>query len=116
MECAHQLMNAPMGHKCERLHGHTYSVEVTVRGPLHKLHHWVGDFGDIKEAIHGRFDHQYINAVLAQLGYNVDPTAEALCVVFTDLLQQSLGAHVEVVRITVQEGEGGVAEYVPCAS
>ena len=65
-EAAHRLPNVPPGHKCERLHGHSFHVRVTVRGPVDPGTGWVMDFGDLKAAfrpLHDRLDHRYLNDV-----------------------------------------------------
>lgn len=49
-EAAHRLPNVPDGHKCSRLHGHSYRVEVHVTGTVGDDTGWVQDFGDIKAA------------------------------------------------------------------
>ena len=49
-EAAHRLPNVPEGHKCARLHGHSYRVEVHVSGPVGQETGWVQDFGDLKVA------------------------------------------------------------------
>ena len=33
-EAAHRLPNVPDGHKCARLHGHSFHVRVSVDGPV----------------------------------------------------------------------------------
>ena len=50
-EAAHSLPNAPEGHKCRRLHGHNYRVDIHVTGPVDKRAGWVLDFGLIKKAV-----------------------------------------------------------------
>jgi 6-pyruvoyltetrahydropterin/6-carboxytetrahydropterin synthase len=50
-EAAHALPNVPSDHKCRRLHGHSYRVDVHVKGPIDPAKGWVMDFGDIKKAI-----------------------------------------------------------------
>jgi 6-pyruvoyltetrahydropterin/6-carboxytetrahydropterin synthase len=63
-EAAHRLPNVPPGHKCARLHGHSFRVEVHVRGPVEGKAGWVMDFADIKTAfrpIYGQLDHYYLN-------------------------------------------------------
>jgi 6-pyruvoyltetrahydropterin/6-carboxytetrahydropterin synthase len=46
-DAAHQLEGLPYEHKCGRLHGHTYTVEVVIGA--HKLTEegWVVDFGEL---------------------------------------------------------------------
>lgn len=66
IEAAHHLPNVPAGHKCARLHGHSFRVEVHVRGPLDSKLGWVMDFADIKRAFAPLFeqlDHRYLNEV-----------------------------------------------------
>lgn len=63
-EAAHKLPNLPEGHKCGRLHGHSYMVEVHVTGPLHSKFGWVKDYADIStcwKKIHDLVDHYYLN-------------------------------------------------------
>ena len=43
-EAAHRLTHVPDGHKCARLHGHSYRVEVRVTGPVGEQTGWVMDF------------------------------------------------------------------------
>ncbi len=65
-ESAHRLPNVPLGHKCARLHGHSFRVTVHVSGPLDAQLGWVMDFADIKTAfapLHERLDHHYLNEV-----------------------------------------------------
>jgi 6-pyruvoyltetrahydropterin/6-carboxytetrahydropterin synthase len=65
-EAAHRLPNVPDGHKCSRLHGHSYRVEVHVSGAVGDDTGWVQDFGDIKAAfkpVEDQLDHNYLNEV-----------------------------------------------------
>ncbi len=66
IEAAHRLPNVPAGHKCARLHGHSFRIEVHVEGPLDPHTGWVMDFADIKSAfrpLFDRLDHYYLNDV-----------------------------------------------------
>lgn len=66
LESAHRLPNVPEGHKCARVHGHSFRIDVHVRGPLDPTLGWVMDFADIKLAfapLHERLDHRYLNDV-----------------------------------------------------
>jgi 6-pyruvoyltetrahydropterin/6-carboxytetrahydropterin synthase len=76
-EAAHLLPNTPDGHKCRRLHGHSYRVEVHVDGPLQKGTEWVCDFNDLRVAwspLHEQLDHHYLNEVEGL----ANPTSEVL--------------------------------------
>jgi len=66
LESAHRLPNVPAGHKCARLHGHSFRVEIHVSGPVDPQLGWVMDFADVKAAFDPLFrqlDHSYLNDV-----------------------------------------------------
>lgn len=66
LECAHRLPHVPPGHKCARLHGHSFRVELHVDGPVDPTLGWVTDFADLKTAfqpLFDRLDHHYLNEV-----------------------------------------------------
>ncbi len=76
-EAAHRLPNAPDGHKCARLHGHSYRVAVHVTGDVDEESGWVIDFADISCAfkpILASLDHYYLNEIE---GLD-NPTSESL--------------------------------------
>lgn len=65
-EAAHRLPNLPPGHKCARLHGHSFRVELHVAGPVDGELGWVVDFGEIKQAFRPvleQLDHRYLNEI-----------------------------------------------------
>ena len=65
-EAAHRLPNVPEGHKCARLHGHSYRVAIGLEGPVDPELGWVQDFGDIKAAwkpLADTLDHYYLNEI-----------------------------------------------------
>lgn len=65
-EAAHRLPNVPPGHKCERLHGHSFRCEIRVRGDVDPRRGWIIDFADISRAfepIRARLDHYYLNEI-----------------------------------------------------
>lgn len=91
--------------KCNNLHGHTYSLELTVRGqPDHRG--IVVDFGDLK-AIFKEFyepvlDHRYLNESLPM----VNTTAENLAVWFFDYWEAHVRPRhpqIEPIRIRLWE-------------
>jgi 6-pyruvoyltetrahydropterin/6-carboxytetrahydropterin synthase len=65
LEAAHRLPRVPEGHKCARLHGHSFKVAVHVAGPLDERG-WVMDYAAIAaafEPLHEQLDHNYLNDV-----------------------------------------------------
>ena len=65
-EAAHLLPNVPAGHKCARLHGHSFMVRVVVAGDIGQDSGWIMDFTDIKTAfkpIEQELDHYYLNDI-----------------------------------------------------
>jgi 6-pyruvoyltetrahydropterin/6-carboxytetrahydropterin synthase len=65
-EAAHLLPNVPSGHKCRRLHGHSFRVDVAVRGDVDPHVGWFVDYADMDAAfapIRGQLDHYYLNEV-----------------------------------------------------
>ncbi|MDF1504129.1 6-carboxytetrahydropterin synthase QueD [Roseisolibacter sp. H3M3-2] len=76
-EAAHRLPHVPEGHKCARLHGHSFRVAVHVRGPLDPTLGWVMDFADLKAAwrpLDDALDHRYLNDIPGL----ENPTSEVL--------------------------------------
>jgi 6-pyruvoyltetrahydropterin/6-carboxytetrahydropterin synthase len=65
-EAAHRLPNVPPGHKCARLHGHSFLVRLFVAGPVGEHSGWVMDFADISAAfrpVWEQLDHYYLNDI-----------------------------------------------------
>ena len=79
IEAAHRLPNVPIGHKCSRLHGHSWLIEVAIEGPIGDDTGWVMDFADLKAAfqpIYDRIDHHYLNDIPGL----ENPTSERLAI------------------------------------
>lgn len=65
-ESAHFLPNVPEGHKCKRMHGHSFKVRVTVCGKIGPDTGWIIDFADIKKAwkpLEEQLDHNLLNDI-----------------------------------------------------
>ncbi len=87
-EAAHRLPKMPEGHKCGRLHGHSYKVTVVIRGNL-KADGLVMDFGEIKDIakpVVEELDHQFLNEIQ---GLD-NPSSEVLAKWFYDRLKPKL--------------------------
>jgi 6-pyruvoyltetrahydropterin/6-carboxytetrahydropterin synthase len=88
-EAAHRLPNVPSDHKCSRLHGHSYQVQVHVKGPVETQSGWVVDFGAIKDAckpVIAQLDHYYLNEITGL----ENPTSERLAAWIWSELASSL--------------------------
>lgn len=95
VEAAHRLPNVPPGHKCARLHGHSFRVELKVEGEPGPDTGWIMDFGDVKAAfqpIYDRLDHHYLNDIPGL----ENPTSENLAVWIWNELKPVLPALGEV--------------------
>jgi 6-pyruvoyltetrahydropterin/6-carboxytetrahydropterin synthase len=89
IEAAHRLPNLPDGHKCARLHGHSFRIEVHVRGEPDPRLGWVLDFAELKAAFRPVFeqlDHRYLNEVPGL----ENPTCECLARWIFDSLKSTL--------------------------
>jgi len=66
IEAAHFLPNVPEGHKCKRIHGHSFRIEIHVTGTVGETSGWVMDFGDLKKAfepLYRQLDHHFLNEI-----------------------------------------------------
>ncbi len=66
IEAAHRLPNLPADHKCSRLHGHSFQIELHVQGDIGADTGWVIDFADIGKLFKPLFeqlDHNYLNEI-----------------------------------------------------
>lgn len=108
-EAAHSLPTLGESHKCHRLHGHLFRVEVTVRGEPDPVHGWVVDFGVLDRVGRGilsRLDHRLLNQVEG-LG---EPTSENLA---RYLYHEFAAALPGVSEVTVHESPHSRCTYRP---
>ena len=102
-EAAHRLPHVPEGHKCGRLHGHSYRIEVHVRGHVDPVSGMVIDFADIKapfRPLADRLDHRYLN----EIDGLDNPTSENLARWIWKHLEGALPLSRVVVRETCTSG------------
>lgn len=79
LEAAHRLPNVPEGHKCARLHGHSFRVELHISGPVDPHTGWVIDFAEVKrifKPLYEQLDHHYLNDIPGL----ENPTSENLAI------------------------------------
>jgi 6-pyruvoyltetrahydropterin/6-carboxytetrahydropterin synthase len=106
-EAAHHLPKAPEGHKCRRLHGHSFRVEVTVEGAVDPGTGWFVDYAVIRDAVaplRDRLDHYCLNEIPGL----ENPTSEHLARWLWERLQPALPS---LARITVHETCEARCEY-----
>jgi 6-pyruvoyltetrahydropterin/6-carboxytetrahydropterin synthase len=106
-EAAHKLPNVPAGHKCARLHGHSFRVTVYVGGPVDATTGWVMDFADIKAAAQpliAQLDHRYLNEIAGL----ENPTSENIA---RWLWQRLVPVLPQLTRIIVHETCTSGCEY-----
>ncbi|MET8683610.1 6-carboxytetrahydropterin synthase [Streptomyces sp. NPDC004732] len=101
-DAAHQLAGLPEEHKCARMHGHTYTVEIVLTSDGLSSPGFVTDFGDlapVKTFIDDVLDHRVLNEVLP-----VEPTSENLARFFAEWfiehVETAVAGHLEKVRVS----------------
>jgi 6-pyruvoyltetrahydropterin/6-carboxytetrahydropterin synthase len=98
-EAAHYLPNVPEGHKCRRMHGHSFRGEIAVRGPVDRRTGWLIDFEDLKRAVDpvvARLDHYLLNEVQGL----ENPTSEQIAMWMWERIAPSLP---QLFRVTIEE-------------
>ena len=106
-EAAHDLPTFPQGHKCRRLHGHSFRFEVVVEGQVDPAQGYLIDYADIKKAaepIIAQLDHYYLNQVPGL----ENPTSENIARWIFDRLKPALPA---LCGIIVHETCTSTCEY-----
>jgi 6-pyruvoyltetrahydropterin/6-carboxytetrahydropterin synthase len=98
-EAAHRLPHVPEGHKCGRLHGHSFRVALHIAGPVEPESGWLMDFADVKECfapLYERLDHHYLN----EIDGLDNPTSENIARWIWDKLKAALP---QLSQVVVQE-------------
>jgi 6-pyruvoyltetrahydropterin/6-carboxytetrahydropterin synthase len=88
-EAAHWLPCFPEGHKCRRMHGHSFKVDVVVEGDVDPAKGYLVDYGDIKRAtepIEKALDHYCLNDIAGL----ENPTSEMLAKWIWDRLKPAV--------------------------
>ncbi len=106
-EAAHRLPHVPEGHKCQRLHGHSFVVEIIVEGPVDPHTGWFIDYAVIDAAwqpLYEQLDHNYLNEVEGL----ENPTSEVLC---QYLWERLIGKLPQLCKLVVHETCNAACEY-----
>lgn len=99
-EAAQTLPNLPASHKCTRMHGHSFKVEVAIEGEVDPKIGWVYDHAEISRAMApliDQLDHRYLNEIEGL----ENPTIENMAAWFWQKLAPRLpGLHEIVIHET----------------
>jgi 6-pyruvoyltetrahydropterin/6-carboxytetrahydropterin synthase len=99
IEAAHRLPHVPEGHKCFRLHGHSFRITLRIGGDVDPKTGWIVDFAAVDQAFSPVFDlldHRYLNEVAGL----ENPTSELLARFVLERVKLSAG---RLVAVTVAE-------------
>lgn len=99
VESARFLPHLPENHPCRRMHGHSFKIIITLKGPLDSKVGWVRDYHEISQVmkpILDRLDHRVLNEVPGL----ENPTSEHLC---RWLFEEARAGIPELTRVTVME-------------
>lgn len=106
-EAAHRLPRVPEGHKCARLHGHSFKIELAIAGPVDEQTGWFLDYEDVDRVwapLYEQLDHRYLNEIE---GLD-NPTSENLARWLWDRIKPKLEW---LERVTVYETCDARCEY-----
>jgi 6-pyruvoyltetrahydropterin/6-carboxytetrahydropterin synthase len=106
-EAAHLLPRVPSGHKCARLHGHSFRVELACAGPVDEATGWFIDFQRLHDAwkpLYDALDHRYLNEVPGL----ENPTSEILARWIWERVRPALP---QLTRVTLAETCESRCEY-----
>ena len=109
-DAAHSLPQCGEHHKCSRLHGHTYGVELRLRGELDERG-FIVDYDELAAAwapIHAELDHRLLNDIP---GLECSSTEVVVRWVFERFAKTSIGKF--LVSVRVDESSTTWAEYAP---
>lgn len=96
-EAAHFLPTFPEGHKCRRMHGHSFRVDVVVAGDVPAEAGYLIDYGEMKEAL-GPVKVQLDHYLLNEIEGLENPTAENLARWIFDRLKPTLPL-LQIIRV-----------------
>jgi 6-pyruvoyltetrahydropterin/6-carboxytetrahydropterin synthase len=105
-EAAHFLPKVPAGHKCARMHGHSYEIRIAIEGDVDPERGWIMDFAAIDEhviPIIKQLDHQILN----EIDGLSNPTSELLAAWWWQRLTPAL----PLAEVVVSETESSRCIY-----
>jgi 6-pyruvoyltetrahydropterin/6-carboxytetrahydropterin synthase len=95
-ESAQSLPQFPEGHKCRKVHGHSFKITISVRGPVDEASGIFYDHAVISDAMRPiveQLDHAYLNDIVGL----ENPTIELMTRWFWEKLKDQLPGLYEIV-------------------
>ncbi|WP_039948436.1 6-carboxytetrahydropterin synthase QueD [Leptospira fainei] len=89
-DAAHFLPNVPQGHKCRRMHGHSFRFKLHLKGTIDPVTGWLMDFADISKFVKPLLDNYLDHYLLNEIEGLQNPTSENICVWLWDKLRPQL--------------------------
>jgi 6-pyruvoyltetrahydropterin/6-carboxytetrahydropterin synthase len=116
-QSSHRLPFVLPGHKCGRLHGHTYTLEVEITGTAEPSLGWLMDFAMldaiVKQLVVDKLDHYHLNEIEGL----ENPTSENLVDwIWFRLSAYGWPSNVNLHRVRVSENGHSWAEREPYES
>ena len=102
-DAAHYMPFMKEGHEYQRMHGHSFYAEVTLRGEPDPASGWLRDLAEVKaalDAVRERLDHQLLNEIPGL----ENPTLENLARYIYDAAKEKLP---EVMRVRLRRPSYG---------
>ena len=87
-DSAHYLSKVPIAHKCNAVHGHSYTLIVFIEGYVNNVG-WIMDYTDLKNAVQpviDLIDHKLLNDITGL----ENPTSELLIIWLWDKIKLCL--------------------------
>lgn len=113
-DAAHLVPCFGQGHKCGRLHGHTWRVTITIAGKVHEVDGIVVDYYNIdkvwKDEIYDVIDHTYLNEIP---GLEMPTTEHIAAWMWRRLIGPLTSPEktYQMSKITIQEGQSDACEF-----
>ncbi|MCU5745798.1 6-carboxytetrahydropterin synthase QueD [Staphylococcus sp. SQ8-PEA] len=110
---AHYIPSEDAG-KCMRTHGHTYFVNLTIVGDSLDQNGFLVNFSELKQLVHGQFDHQLLNELPAFR--DVSPSTEMVARTIYEIVQDHLKQrdnHPKCAQVFVRETPTSYVKYRP---
>lgn len=100
------FLKLPYESKCQNIHGHNWIVTVYCKSATLTDYGMIVDFTKIKQAVHDKLDHKFLNEVLL----DINPTAENMAKWICDRVNELCEVGT-CYKVDVQESDGNIATY-----